>query len=294
MKYPAWAIVTWIAAVCPLGCGQTAGPQPAGGKLRVAVSVAPQAWLVEQIGGERVEVVTLIGPAQSPATYQPSDAQVSGLMRAAVYFRIGVPFENGPWFRGIEGSEKPVIVDLRQGIHLRDIGDHHHEHPREQHGKDPHVWLSPRNLTIMAATIAKTFTDIDAAHAQDYADSRAALELRLEQTDRAITAMTEPIRGKAFIVFHPGWGYFADEYGLQQIAIEIEGQQPADHELTGLQAEARRLGVKMIFVQPQFGGAAAHAVAAAIGARVETVDPLAHDVAANLVHVAEVLAGSYD
>ena len=128
MKHPALAIVTWIAAACMLGCGQSAEHKPAGGKVRVAVSIAPQGWLVEQIGGERVEVVTLIGPAESPATYQPSDAQVSALMRAAVYFRIGVPFENGPWFRGIEQSPKPVIVDLRQGIDLRDIGDHHHEH----------------------------------------------------------------------------------------------------------------------------------------------------------------------
>lgn len=294
MKYPALAIVMWITAAGPLGCGQTAEHKPPDSKVRVVVSIAPQASLVEQVGGKHVEVITLIGPAESPATYQPSDAQVSSLMRAAVYFRIGVPFENGPWFRGIERSGKPVVVDLRQGIDLRDIRGHHHKHQRGLQGKDPHIWLSPRNLKIMAATIAKTFAGIDTAHAQQYTNNLATVEQRLDQADRTIRAMTEPIRGKAFIVFHPGWGYFADEYGLQQIEIEIEGKQPADHELTGLQVEAHRLGIKTIFVQPQFGGAAARAVAATIGARIETVDPLAQDVATNLIHMAKIMAESYD
>ena len=63
--------------------------------LRVAVTIPPQAWLVERIGGEAVDVLVVVGAGESPATFQPTDAQITGLSRVALYFRIGVPVERG-------------------------------------------------------------------------------------------------------------------------------------------------------------------------------------------------------
>ena len=89
------------------------------------------------------------------------------------------------------------------------------------------------------------------------------------------------------------WGYFADDYGLRQVAIEIEGKEPSDRELTRLQILARAEGTAVVFVQPQISGRAARAVAAAIGGRLEQLDPLAPDVAENLRRVAEQLTRAY-
>ena len=94
-------------------------------------------------------------------------------------------------------------------------------------------------------------------------------------------------------VFHPAWGYFADEYGLRQVAVELEGKEPTDRELTELQQLARREGVRVIFVQPQISGQSAEAIARAVGARVEVFDPLAEDLPSELLRAAEVLTGSY-
>ena len=99
--------------------------------------------------------------------------------------------------------------------------------------------------------------------------------------------MLAPLRGKVMFVFHPAWGYFADEYGLRQVAIQAEGKEPTDQELTDLQKLARREGAKVIFVQPQFAAGAAHAVARTVGARVETLDDLAPEAIAGLLEAAE-------
>ena len=125
-------------------------------------------------------MVTLVRPGESPATYQPTDAEVTGVMRATVYFRAGVPFENGRWFEEIEAADRVKIVDLRRNISLREMarhvhdpephvahhgesphahpeahdpsaGEHEHEHEDHSHaGKDPHIWLSPPLLKTQA------------------------------------------------------------------------------------------------------------------------------------------------
>ena len=266
----------------------------AAGKLTVAVSIVPQAWLVETIGGAHVEVVTLVSPGDSPATYLPSDAQISQLMRATVYFRIGVPFENGRWFQALRQVRTLHVVDTRKGITLRRMTTRRgHDEAHDHGGDDPHIWLSPALLETQAVTVATALCQLDPDHQTAYRANLAAVRATLEATDRAIRDRLEPIRGRAFLVFHPSWGYFADAYGLEQIAIESAGKAPSDHELTAVAAAARRGGIKVVFVQPQIEGNAARAVAQSIDGRVAELDPLAPDVPRNLLHVAEVLVDSY-
>jgi len=126
-----------------------------------------------------------------------------------------------------------------------------------------------------------------------YDRNLAALEEKLDEAERTIRRTLEPLRGKSFFVFHPAWGYFADDYGLRQVAIEVEGKEPSDEEGTALQKAARQEGINVLFVQPQIAGRGAQAVAQAIGARLETLDPLEPDVLPNLLRAAQALADSY-
>ena len=269
----------------------------------VAVSIIPQAWLVRRIGGEHVDVVTLVAPGENPHTYQPTDAQVSRLMTSAVYFRMGVPFEKGPWFQALQNSRALKIVDLREGIKLREMkadDDHDHDaHAGQAHGsccsedgRDPHAWLTPRLLKTEATTIARTLGDLDAAHQATYQANLKALSEELDELDRKIRDRLQGLRHKSFFVFHPAWGYFADEYGLHEVAIEVEGKEPSDRELTELQRRAREEKAAVVFVQPQISGRAAKAVADATGARVETADPLAEDLPSQLLRLADAMAAA--
>ncbi len=288
----AWAAICLLAGAVS---AVTPDAPESDAALQVAVTVAPQKWLVEEVGGERVRVTALVVSGDSPATYLPSDAQVSRLMGSAVYFRIGVPNENGPWFDAVRGSGLE-IVDLRDGVELLDMSDPG-GHGAESHshaGKDPHSWLSPQRLKIQARTVAATLARLDPAAGDQYRRRLADLEQRLEGLDAELRRLLAPFAGRPFLVFHPAWGYLAADYGLRQVTLEIEGKEPSEAEVTELQALARREGIGVVFVQPQITGRAAAALAAAIGGRTEVLDPLAAGVAANLRHAAELIAASFD
>ncbi|MBA1330785.1 ABC transporter substrate-binding protein, partial [Candidatus Endoriftia persephone str. Guaymas] len=113
---------------------------------------------------------------------------------------------------------------------------------------------------------------------------------QLEQLDREIKQQLSGLRSRRFMVFHPAWGYFADAYGLTQIAIEQEGKEPGARALTALIEQARAKQVRVIFVQPQFNRKTAQRLAAAIGGRVEPIDPLAENYIDNLRRVARLIA----
>jgi zinc transport system substrate-binding protein len=254
----------------------------------VAVTgILPHQWLIEQIGGSHVQAIALVKPGDSAELYQPTDAEVSRLMGANVYFRSGMPFENGPWFAAIRGNPRTRLIDLQAGITL------HSEEPGHGTADDPHVWLSPSLLKSQGRTVAEELARLDPPHAADYRENLKNLEARIDRADQAIRQMLQPFRGQPMVVFHPAWGYFASEYGLRQVAIQREGKDPTDRELTELQALARREGVKVIFVQPQFASGAPEAVARAIGGRVETLDDLTPDVLAGLMETAKKVAESY-
>lgn len=285
-----------------LGCGPRT---PTGGEtLRVAMTVPPQGWLVERIGGDAVDVLVVVGAGESPHTFQPTDALVTALSRATLYFRIGVAAERGPWFRALQSLDDLRIVDLRDDLAMRPTSEHGHSHGGDGHahgnegpegdsaGLDPHVWLSPRRLVTMADRVARELAAADPDRGPVYEGGRTRLIAELEALDAELRDRLKPLAGTAFIVFHPAWGYFAEDYGLRQVAIEIEGKEPSEIELTRLAREARENGARAIFVQPQITGRSARAIADVVGAEVVTLDPLARDVAENLRRVADRLVAT--
>ena len=289
---------TFVLALIGLACG-VVDPGVTPSELIVATSIPPHAWLIERIGGDLVEVHTVLRPGESPTTHQPSDLQVSRVLSGRVFFRSGVPFESGAWFRALE--EHLEIVDLRNGVATRTMDTHTYDGGAAQESShhlqgatDPHIWLSPERLAVQARLITETLQKMDPDHAADYDMRLIELITELDELDAFIETTLAPYRGRAFVVFHPSWGYFADDYGLRQIAIEIEGNNPTDAELTRIQEQTRALGISVVFVQPQIAGQSARAIAGVMGARLETLDPLAPDVIANLRRVSDSIVDSFN
>ncbi len=293
------AMLLWTA-LWLTSCDESGPPPP----LRITATVPPLAWLASEVAGPEVVVEHLVGPGDLPETFQPTDLQITGVARSAFFFRIGISAENGPWLRALEDSGDLEIVDLRQGLTLRAMQGNHGpgrssdddgaragagSTAQSGEGMDPHTWLSPRRLEIMAATIARHLAEIDPSRASGYAERAEALSANLRALDAELEERLAPVRGRAFFIFHPAWGYFADDYGLRQIAIEIEGKEPTEQELTDLVRQARELGMRALFVQPQVKSATPEAVARTLDARVESLDPLAFDLPANLRSAAERL-----
>lgn len=295
MNIPISKLLLCLTILSGAGCGGRAPEQSSG--LTVTVSILPQAYLVERIGGAFVNVVTLVDPGESPATYQPSDRKVSRVLQSKVYFQIGVPFEKGKWSSALASVKGKLLVkDLREGISLRHFAEHDcgEEHGDHDHGEaDPHIWLSPRLLKIQAQTVAEILGKIDPEHSDTYHANLKAFLSDLDALEIEIRAILEPFRGKRVYIYHPAWGYFCDAYGLEQRAIEFAGKEPSDAELTELQSLIREDGARVIFVQPQIAGRSVEAVAESVGAEVRILDPLARDIPANLIETAKAMAGSF-
>lgn len=287
------------------GCKKSAQPSGSAGKLDVFVSIEPDRFLVERIGGDRVAVNVLVPPGREPHEYEPTGKQISRLGKAAVFFRTGVPFEEALIPRIKELFPKLPIIDLRAGITLRTMSEEeseheeeheeaeHHEGHEHHHGLyDPHIWMSPALMKKQAMTARDELAKLDPAGAEQYETNCAKLIVDLTQAQKKIAKLLAPYKGKTFFVFHPTFGYFADEFGLKQEAVEVEGKEPTAAQLQQLIEQARKEDVKIIFAQPQFSKRAAKSVAEAIGGAVIPLDSLSSDYLANLDKVAEEISGA--
>jgi zinc transport system substrate-binding protein len=279
------AIAKTIALMIAL-CAFPAGVASALAPLPVFVSILPQKYFVERVGGGQVGVSVMVGPGQSPETYEPTPRQMTALSRARLYFSIGVAFED-TWMRRIQAANPALrVVAMQRGVALLPLTGR----GSEPGGTDPHVWTSPPRVKIIAATIRDALVEADPGHRGEFESNYRAFIAELDALDRDIRGILLSTKGKPFMVFHPAWGYFAQDYGLRQIPIEAEGKEPGAKSLAGVIDLGKREGVKVIFVQAQFSRRTAETIAAAIGARVVAVDPLAEKYPENLLRVAREFA----
>lgn len=269
-----WRFILALALLAPAFARADEAP---GQGLAVFVSILPQAFFVERVGGAHVDVEVLVGPGQSPATYDPPPKQLARLGSARVYFRIGVPFEQTFIQRLSSAFPKLVVVDTRQDVPLRLFRP-----SRGRQAPDPHIWLDPNRVAIQARTIRDTLCRLDPARKAAYDRNLAAFVEELGQLDRRIRDRLGPFRGEKVFVFHPAFGYFCDAYGLQQVAVQVEGKEPSARQLARLIDRARREHVRVIFVQPQFSRDRAETLAEEIGGAVVPIDPLPRDYVAAL------------
>ncbi|EGV17052.1 metal ABC transporter solute-binding protein, Zn/Mn family [Thiocapsa marina] len=263
--------------------------------LPVFVTVAPLETFVSRIGGEHVRVDALVRPGQDPHAYEPTARQIAALADAELYVRVGLGFEDAWVPRLLAANPGMRVLDARDGLEVRpadkahDHGDRGHDH---DHGDvDPHVWTSPARVKIMGARIRDALADLAPEYAADFAANYDRFAADLDTLDAEIRARLAGMENRRFMVYHPAWGYFAEDYALEQVAIEHEGKEPGARALTAMIEQARREGIRVIFVQPQLNPASAEQVARSIDGQVAAIDPLSGDYFENLRQVAALIAG---
>jgi len=269
-------------------------------QMIVAVSVPPQRYFVEKIGGQHVSVIVIGSGSGCPESYEPRPQQMAEISRARIYFAIGFPFED-VWLPKFSTTNPGMIIcHTDEGIKKIPLAGHVESDVKldtekmtpsagsHAHGMfDPHIWLSPSLVRIQAQNITKALKKADPANADYY-------QKNLEKFDGEITALDMELRknfgdmkpGKSFLVFHPSWGYFAAEYGLKQVPFEHEDREPSPREMMKLVIFAREKGLKVIFVQPQMSPKVIDTFAKEIGGQTVLIDPLAENWAENLKSVA--------
>jgi zinc transport system substrate-binding protein len=297
-RYWIIVIVLGLWFVAP-GCA----PEPeeaASGTLNVTVSIVPQQYFVERVGGDRVSVNVMVLPGSSPATYEPKPEQLRSLTESAAYFSIGVPFEDAWLDKIAEANDDMRMVDTIAGIERLPMSEHHHhgdeageeedDHDEHEGPPDPHVWLSPELVKVQSRAIYEALAELDPQHATEYLTNLEAFVADIDALQGDIQETLSELDSNEFIVFHPAWGYFARDFGLEQIPIEIGGQEPSAQELAEVIQFAKENELKVVFAQPEFSTQDAETIAREIGGEVLLISPLAQDWLTNMREIAETFA----
>ncbi len=275
--------------------------------LDITVSILPQEYFVEKIGGDRVKVNVMVEPGSEPHGYEPKPQQLKALSEAEAYVSVGIEFEQAWMDKFKSVNPNMTIIDSAQGIEKIEMDGHHHHHEEDSHSHDhdhnvqaddahaeetldPHIWLSPQLVKVQAQNIYQGLVKLDPENEADYQANLQNLITEVDQLDQQIRQNLEGIQNRKFIVFHPSWGYFARDYNLEQIPMEVGGQEPSASELGELVKEAKEEEIKVIFAQYEFSSKEAETLAKEINGEVIFIDPLDPNWSENLLKISNTFA----
>lgn len=258
----------------------------------VSVSIIPQQFFIEQLAGDLVQVNVLIPPGASPATYEPTVAQLGKLDRSEIYMRIGyIGFEQG-WMDKLSGVNPAMkIVDLSKDVDiiLEDSGVEEDHHGHSHHGPDPHIWMSAINARTIALNIHRELLLLFPGE-KEYLQARLMqFSNSLDSLHLAITSRLEGMENRQFMIYHPALTYFARDYGLEQLSLETEGKSPSPAHLKELTDLAVQNQIFKILIQSQFDRENAEVLARETGAEIIQFDPLDLHWSEQMYYIAEQL-----
>ena len=254
--------------------------------IPIFVSITPQKYFVERIGGNDVKVEVMVKPGESPATFNPNPKKMSRLANSKLYFSIGVPFER-IWISRLKAIQPDLkFISLNQNLGLKMKSGY------SQNKKDPHIWLSPLLVKNMVTEIEVALSKEKPEREKIFKINHTALAQELDMLDQEIRDILANGKTRSFMVFHPAWSYFAEAYGLEQISIEHNGKEPGPRSLQEIINRGKKSNIKTIFVQKQFGLSVAKNIAKMIGATIQEMDPLAENYFENMRKTAKAISGA--
>jgi zinc transport system substrate-binding protein len=288
-----------------LACSSAAAENTADGGITVAVGIVPEETFVKAVAGDLVSIVTLIPPGNSPANYQPTAMEMQALSDAAIYFTLQMPTEQANILPKVADFNPDIkIVDLREAVAAvypllntgeeeeHETGEHETDGQHHHGGIDPHVWLSPKRAKVMVQTIADELSAIDSGNKDVYQANAADYIAQIDALDAEIQEKVSTMSNLTFLIYHGAYSYFADDYGLTMIAIEIAGKQATAEELQHVIDLARENSITTVFYQEEFDDSQAATVAEEIGGAVEKAAPLSVDYIQGLEDFVSALAQS--
>jgi len=261
-------------------------------KVNVVVSIIPQKVFVEKIAADKVEVTVMVKQGSSPHNYQPKPSQMKDISKAAVYFTMGVEFENVWLEKFANQNKKMLLINSSKGIE-KNYAHHNctHEHHNHQTAIDPHVWVDPLNVKIIAKNIYETLIKLDSENTDFYKKNYETYLTELDTLDTDIKEILKDTpKYSTFMVFHPSWGYFAQRYKLTQLPVEVGGKEPKMKALVGIIKKAKEAKVHAIFTQPEFSDKASQNIANNLNIEVIKASPLAKNWSENLKMLAKAIA----
>ena len=259
------AVAAAVAAAAGLVPGR--GQNKTQDRPRAVATFSILGDLVRNVGGERVELATLVGPNGDVHVYAPTPGDVKTIAAATIVFVNGLGLEG--WIDRLiaaSATRAPVVV-TSAGIKTRSGSRSH-----DQAVSDPHAWQSVANAKIYIENIQDGFSAADRTGEKNYQNNVGAYLAQLDALDREIKAAIAPIPSarRKVITTHNAFGYFGDAYGIEFIAAESLSTEaePSAREVARLIEQIRRENVTALFLENVADSRLLQRIAAETGVRI--------------------------
>lgn len=260
------------------------------GKIMIITGIPAQKEAVREIGGNLVQVESLLPSNASPETFSPNARQLAICDKAALFLSINTPMERALLPKIKKSFPNMKICDTTEGMHFRDIeGDEHDGHG----GHDPHVWLGIANMKIHAQNVAKALSSAMPKNANTILSNLIAYLGKLDMLQKEINKILLSIQGETILVFHPAFGYLLDTAKIRQLAVEQHGKEPSAKHLAQLSQEAKSLKCSRLFVQPQSNPVSAAKAASILHKKIMVINPIPVNYSSDMLELAKTIRSAF-
>lgn len=259
-RFLVWLVIPLLLFLTiPLGASET--------PFKVAASIPPLCDLVQQVGGERVEVIQLVPNGFNPHVYEPTPREIRQMLEARAVFLVGLGIDT-VLERVLQGVDtgKPIVW-LNEGIEIL----------KDENGyPDPHIWMSLRNAQIMVDTITRSLSTIDPEGRSFYEHRASTYKEDLKALDEWFQGAIARVANRGFVASHNAWSYLARDYGLHVKGVieKAPEREPTPQELQELITVMKNENISVVFAEPQFNQKIAQILAQETGSTILELDPL--------------------
>jgi len=264
-------------------------------KKQITVSIIPQKYLAHFIAGDKFDVQAMLPTGSNHETYEPAPRDMEKISTSKLYLALGALDFELTWLDRLKASNPTMkVINTGEGIQMLSGHIHATEKGQESqnHGIDPHTWLSPACMKIQASNICKALSAIDTANSTYYKSNLSKFEHLADSVSSIIREKLTASTGKSILIFHPVLAYFCRDYNLVQISIEQDGKEPSPALMTEIVKEAKAKGIKAIFISKEFDTRNAEAIAKEINGKIVVFDPMAENWAENMIHLADLIVSN--
>ena len=268
MKSPLWFMLVLGLSVVAAG--------PAFADLKVATSLTDLASVAQYVGGKHVTVQSLCRGYEDPHFVPAKPSLMKAIQHADVFVSTGLELDGGWLPLVLPGSRNPRIqpgtqgfVDASQGVEVleKPVGTVSRAEGDIHPLGNPHYYLDPKALEVVADHLAGVFSRLDPANGEDYRANAKQFDARMETSLEKWQEQMEPYKGAAVVPYHKNFIYFLERFGLREFGnVEPKpGIPPTPRHIAELAEAMKKAGVKVVVYQPYYQADAAREVAKRAG-----------------------------
>ena len=253
----------------------------------VTVSILPQKYFVEQIAGNLVQVNVLVPPGSSPHNYEVLPSQMKDLAKSKLWLQIGLlTFEDAWKVKLAEINRNLKIVNCSEGVTPL-AGTESHDADHHEEAFDPHIWLAPTEVKILAKNTLEALKTGFPEHAADFERNYLQFMSKVDSISAQIEQKLSKLIRRDILIFHPALAYYARQFKLVQIPLELDGKEPSPKHMKEIVDLAHQESIHVVFIQKEFDPAFARQLAVEISGKVVIIDPLDYNWEKQMLDITE-------